>query len=119
MPDDRHAITVFWSRLRPGVEEAYAEHAARVEALARTMPGFVSIDMFSGPDGWRLAVVEFTSLAACEAWRIHPEHQHAQQLGRDRYYSDYRLQVCELARESRFPEPGASSETAETGERAG
>jgi heme-degrading monooxygenase HmoA len=106
----RHAVTVFRSRLRPGAEEdGYEAHAARIEALARTMPGFVSIDMFAGADGWRLAVVEFTSLAASEAWRKHPEHQRAQQMGRERYYSEYRLQVCELARESVFPEPGAEA----------
>ena len=53
-------------------------------------------------DGERLALIEFESEAHSRAWRDHPEHRKAQQEGRDSYYSEYSLQICEVVRESRF-----------------
>jgi hypothetical protein len=35
--------------------------------------------------------------------RVHPEHRAAQRKGRDSFYSEYRIQVCPVARETRFP----------------
>jgi heme-degrading monooxygenase HmoA len=37
------------------------------------------------------------------AWREHPEHQQAQELGRKLFYSTYRIQVCPTIREYSFP----------------
>ena len=48
------------------------------------------------------AVVEFESEAHSRAWGEHPEHRKAQQEGRDLYFSEYSVQVCEVVRESRF-----------------
>ncbi len=37
-----------------------------------------------------------------EAWPKHAAHMQAQREGRDTFYSEYRLQVCELVRTSEF-----------------
>ena len=39
---------------------------------------------------------------AQRAWREHPLHRQAQERGRLEFYESYRLQVCELVRESLF-----------------
>jgi heme-degrading monooxygenase HmoA len=46
--------------------------------------------------------VAFESAEAQRAWAQHPEHRHAQKQGRERFYSEYHIQVCELVRESKF-----------------
>ena len=96
-------VTIFRSRLRPDAEPLYGEWAARIDALARAMPGFVAIKRFDAADGERVSLVEFADQAAHDAWRDHPEHRAAQRLGRERFYSEFRVQVCTLQRESRFP----------------
>ncbi len=95
-------LTIFRSRLRPEHEKEYHEWADRTEALARTMPGFVSIKTFYARDGERVSIVEFASKETHEAWRSHPEHKEAQRLGREKFYSEFKIQVLENPREYSF-----------------
>jgi heme-degrading monooxygenase HmoA len=93
-------VTVFRTRLRSENEAEYREWAARIHALAETMPGFISHKTFQADDGERVTIVEFESEEAQAAWRNHPEHSKAQRLGREKFYSEYELKVCELKRVS-------------------
>ena len=95
-------VIVFRSRLNPGVEEEYGTRAAEVFGWAEKAPGYRSIKDFSADDGERLALIEFESAETLEAWRTHAGHLMAQQQGRERFFSEYSLQICELVRESRF-----------------
>src|SRR5262245_731586 len=84
----------FRSRLRPEHQEEYSRVAVRIHDLAVTMPGFVSIKTYTADAGDRVSIVEFESRETHEAWRNHPEHREAQRLGRERFYSEFRIQVC-------------------------
>jgi heme-degrading monooxygenase HmoA len=95
-------VTVFRSRLVPGVREDYVALVDRMVELAASMPGYISHKGFFAEDGERCTIVEFESEEAQRAWRMHPEHRVAQRKGRDIYYASYRLQICELKRESKF-----------------
>ena len=95
-------VVVFRSRLMPGVEQEYAPRVAEVLSWAEKMPGFRSIKDFGAIDGERVAVIEFESAETLEAWRTHAGHLKAQQEGRDRFYSEYSLQICEQVRESKY-----------------
>ncbi len=53
--------TIFRSRLNLEYLADYQETAARIDALARTVPGFISIKNFAAEDGERLSIVEFES----------------------------------------------------------
>jgi len=86
-------ITVFRSRLRPGVEEEYGTLAAEMTALAQGMAGFVDTKTFTHADGERVTVVTFEDIESHTAWKEHPAHQQAQKIGRERLYSEYSIQV--------------------------
>lgn len=88
-------LTIFRSRLRPDHLDEYHEMAGRIHALAVSMPGFVSIKAFTADDGERVSIVEFATRKDHDAWRDHPEHIEAQRLGREKFYSEYSIQVCE------------------------
>jgi heme-degrading monooxygenase HmoA len=96
-------VVVFRSRLREDAGPDYGPMAARMFELARAMPGYRSFKSYTAPDGERLSLIEFDSDAAVRAWREHPEHREAQRRGRADFYAEYRLQTCELLRESVFP----------------
>ena len=96
-------ITVFRSRLLPEHADEFQELAAKMLELAKSMPGFISYKVYSAEDGERCSIIEFESPDHLRAWRVHPEHLEAQRLGRERFYSEYSLQVAEPTRESRFP----------------
>ena len=93
---------IFRSRLREDADSGYRALAARMLELARSMPGFVDFKSFRAEDGERVSLIEFESLATLEAWRDDPEHLKAQREGRERFYSEYRLQLCEPLRAYHF-----------------
>lgn len=96
-------VVIFRSRLRAEHAQQYEAMAARMDALAREMPGFVSIRSYVAEDGERVSIVEFANEATAKAWREHPEHREAQRLGRERFYSEYQVQVCDETRRYAFP----------------
>jgi heme-degrading monooxygenase HmoA len=95
-------VTVFRSRLMPGVGDEYVALAHRMNELAATMPGYISHKGFTAEDGERVTVVEFESEEGMRAWRMHPEHIAAQRKARQTYYSEYSIQVCEVVRSGGF-----------------
>ena len=99
---DQHLITVFRSRLRPESVEEYDEVAPRIEELARTMPGCIDVKTFTADDGERVTIARFDSVEHQREWRNETDHRIAQRAGRDRYYSEYVIQVCALLNERTF-----------------
>lgn len=93
-------ITVFRSRLAPGHVEEYAETAARMDELARSMPGYVEHKAFTAEDGERVTLVTFADHASQQRWRTHLEHRAAQRRGQQAFYATYSLQVADVIRVS-------------------
>ena len=98
-------VTVFRSRLDPANLDEYYATAAKMSEMAKTMPGYVSHKAFTAEDGERVTIVEFADEAGQEAWRTRMEHVQAQQRGRKMFYTEYKLQVCNVIRESVFRAP--------------
>lgn len=96
-------VIVFRSRLREGVDEQeLARLGERMYEIASSMPGFISYKDFTAADGENVAIVEFDSPETLTAWREHPEHQAAQQRGRDEFFAEYHIQVCTPQRNYAF-----------------
>ena len=89
-------VTVFRSRLHQDAEaNGYGELAVSMEVRARAMPGFVDFKSFSSSDGERLSVIVFDTIGHQHAWRDDSSHRIAQQRGRDNFYSEYSISVCQ------------------------
>ena len=99
-------ITVFRSRLKDGVRDEYAAAVDRMNELARTMPGYISHKTFYAEDGERCTIVEFENEVGLRTWRTNAEHIAAQKMARQKYYTEYSVQVCTLDRESKFEAKG-------------
>ena len=97
-------LTVFRSRLRPGLDPAALEQiGARMYEVATQMPGFISYKGFTADDGEFVSLVEFESVETLFAWREHPEHKEAQCLGRAHFFAEYQIQIAIPSRTYRFP----------------
>jgi heme-degrading monooxygenase HmoA len=107
-------VTIFRTRVRPEHREAYGHMAKKMHDLAVKAPGFISIKTFGSDDGERVSIVEFANREATAAWRDDALHLEAQRLGREQFYSEYRIQVCETLRDRSF-----SQAEAERGSTAG
>lgn len=89
-------------RTAAGLGEEYAEQLKRMADLAVKMAGYISHKAFVAEDGERLTLIEWESPETLRAWATHPEHVLVKALGRQKFYADYHLQVCEVIRESTF-----------------
>lgn len=93
-------VTVFRSRLHPEAQGEYLPMAKRMSELAKAIPGYISHKGFVAEDGERLTFVEFESEASLRAWAIHPGHVEAKKAGRQRFFAEYRVQICSVVRDS-------------------
>jgi len=100
-------LVVFRSRLKPGVEAEIGKLGERMYALGSAVPGFISYREYAAADGESVALVEFDSHESLRSWREHPEHRAAQEAGRDRFFSEYRITVCDPVRDYSFTAPDA------------
>lgn len=95
-------VAVFRSRVRAEHMDEYLARAAEMESLARAMPGFISVKDFMAEDGEAVSIHEWESAERLAAWREHPEHKRIQAMGREKFYDEYTLYVCNQPRQSRF-----------------
>lgn len=87
---------MFRNRLRDDAGlQGYPEVATRMQARARSMPGFIDFKLFEAADGERVAIIVFDTVEHQRAWREDPEHAEAQEEGRESFYSEYSISVCE------------------------
>jgi heme-degrading monooxygenase HmoA len=97
-------VVVFRARMKPGAaDKELGEMGARMYALGSAMPGFISYRDYQSSDGESVTIVEFESHETLAAWRNHAEHKLAQEAGRNKYFSEYRITVCESVRDYSFP----------------
>jgi heme-degrading monooxygenase HmoA len=96
-------VIVFRNRRTPeGESEDYKQWSTRMGEIARKMPGYISHKGYVAEDGERLSLFEWESADTLHAWSVHPDHVPIKKMGRQKFFTKYRLQVCELVRESKF-----------------
>lgn len=101
-------VTVFRSRLRPGVDEEYQQVAEEMSRLAHSMDGFIDQTFYTSSDGERVTVVRFADPERHRAWAEQPDHVKAQQKGRGEFYSWYDISVCDETYHHSFECPTTS-----------
>ena len=103
-------IVLFRTRTRPeAAGPEYEATAQRMMELVAQVPGYLSFDWFTSPDGEELSIARFESEKALEQWRNHPEHVKAQQQGKATFFESYQIQVCSLIREYGFTRPSSAA----------
>lgn len=92
-------LVVFRNRKRADIDyAAYEADAARMLALARAQPGFLSFKSYSADDGEVIALSEWADEACARAWGRLAEHAEVQGRGRCAYYESYTLFACDAPR---------------------
>lgn len=98
-------LVVFRNRKRADHDaQTYAADAARMEAMAREQPGFISFKSYTSDDGEVIALSEWADEASARAWGRVEEHRQVQQKGRGEYYESYTLFACDEPRIHNFPQ---------------
>jgi heme-degrading monooxygenase HmoA len=100
MPDNRTGETaVIFSSFRTSADEDGYQAAAQAMAeLAAAQPGYRGITSTRGSDGHGITVSYWVDDDAAKAWRDHPEHARIRDLGREKWYDSYTLEVATVSR---------------------
>lgn len=95
-------LVVFRSRFSAQVNAEYGTTEDRLAKKVREMAGedLVHVKNYTAEDGERLALVWWRNPETLERWRNDPEHQDAQKMGKEKWYSFYELSVAEVIRTS-------------------
>jgi heme-degrading monooxygenase HmoA len=96
-PEPPYYAVIFSSLRTPG-DNGYSEAAARMEELAKTMPGYLGMESARGPDGFGITVAYFESEEAIANWKKNAEHLEAQRKGRAEWYETYSVRVAKVER---------------------
>jgi heme-degrading monooxygenase HmoA len=86
---------------KPEGYQRYLDMAAALRPQLEQIDGFMSIDRYKSlaRDGVILSHSIWRDEAALTAWRVHEQHHHAQEAGRNAIFSDYRLRIAGVVRE--------------------
>jgi len=78
----------------------YSAMAKKMEALASKQPGYIGIESARSELG--ITVSYWESLDAISKWKENSEHLLAQRIGKEKWYSWYKLRICLVEREYEF-----------------
>jgi heme-degrading monooxygenase HmoA len=96
-PQPPYVAVVFSSQLN-GNGEGYDEMAAKMFQIAVGQPGCLGAETARGADGFGITVAYFKNEDAVRAWKEDVGHLAAQRLGKERWYSHYRVRVARVER---------------------
>lgn len=95
-------VVIFRAKVRV-LDDEYARVAARMRELALTQFGCLEFQSVSeGKD--EIALSYWADEASILAWKNHAEHLIAQQLGRERWYESYSVDIASITRRYRKEE---------------
>lgn len=96
-PEPPYYAVIFTSQ-RTGGDRGYAEMAERMVETASKQPGFLGVETVRGADGFGVTISYWADEESIVAWKVHPDHQPAQEAGRRVWYEDYMVRVAKVER---------------------
>ena len=94
-------VVIFRARLAL-LDDAYSQWAQRMRAKALGEYGCLEFVSLQQGDE-EISLSYWSDSASIQAWRNDLEHQAAQALGRQHWYSSYSVEVTQLARRYQYP----------------
>jgi len=95
-PNPPYYAVIFSSHRNEG-DNGYDAMANRMVELASQQPGFLGIE--SVRENLGITVSYWESLEAISNWKQNAEHLEAQRLGRQQWYSGFRVRIAKVERE--------------------
>jgi len=101
-----YIAVIFTSTRQDSDHEEYAKWSGLMSEMVKEIPGFLGSESFRDSDTRKgVTIAYFEDEAAVKRWREVSEHKEAQNLGREKFYSEYRTQVTRVEREYHWERP--------------
>ncbi len=90
-------FAVIFSSIRTEGDNGYGDMATRMVELASEQPGFLGVE--SARESMGVTVSYWQDLESIQAWKKNVEHCEARQLGREQWYSEFKVRISRVERE--------------------
>ena len=95
-PAPPYYAVIFTSLLTEG-DNGYAGMATKMVKLASKQPGFLGVE--SAREDVGITVSYWLDLESIKNWKANMEHQEAQKLGREQWYSSFKTRISKVERD--------------------
>ena len=95
-PNPPYYAVIFTSH-RTEVDSGYGQMADRMVELASKQPGFLGIE--SAREDVVITVSYWSDLESIRQWKAHAEHQQAQKIGHEKWYSSFKTRISKVERD--------------------
>ena len=95
-PTPPYYAVIFTSCRKKG-DHGYQAMSDKMVELASVQPGFLGIE--SAKEHLGITVSYWADLESIRNWKANAEHKEAQRLGRDSWYSAYRVRISKVERD--------------------
>ena len=95
-PPTPYYAVIFTSERTAG-DDGYQAMVATMVELATRQPGFLGFE--SAREGVGITVSYWTDLESISNWKAHAAHQEAQKLGREKWYSAFKVRIAKVQRD--------------------
>lgn len=89
---------IFSSTRRNDAAEGYVDAAERMVELASRQPGFLGVESSRDAEGFGITVSYWESEAAIAAWKQQADHRATRERGRQDWYAQFEVRVCQVER---------------------
>jgi heme-degrading monooxygenase HmoA len=101
-PIPPYYAVIFTSKRTETDDEGYGIMADRMVDLAKEQDGYIGYESYRNADGYGTTISYWQSLEAISKWKRNMEHRDAQQLGREKWYAEYKLRIAKIERDYGF-----------------
>lgn len=88
---------VIFTSLRTEGDSGYSQMAARMVELASKQSGFLGVE--SAREDVGITVSYWSDLESIRQWKANAEHQEAQKLGHEKWYSSFKTRISKVERD--------------------
>lgn len=85
---------VIFTSLKTEDDNGYAEMSNKMEELALQQPGYLGIESARNELG--ITVSYWESMGAIKNWKLNLDHKLAQQMGKEKWYSHFKIRICKV-----------------------
>lgn len=88
---------VIFTSLRKEGDDGYSAMSDKMLSLAALQAGFIGVE--SAREEVGITVSYWSDLSSIKKWQENIEHQEAQKLGHEKWYSSFRVRISKIERE--------------------
>ena len=91
---------VIFTSIRTSEDRDYEKIARRMEELAKKQEGYLGIESARNELG--ITVSYWKDLESIKKWKAQSEHAVAQEMGRNYFYTNYKIRICLVQKDYEF-----------------